>query len=187
MILTYPAKRLWPGSRLERLGIVGAYGYALVYPIAANDQATIAFAVAVLAMTGWRCVETGGPERRARMAALMVAAPFALVLIVGPALRLAGVTTGSTLLVAYELTVMLIAAGLFANLRWGGWAQATVTALVVDLGDPGTAGTLRDRLARTLADPTLTIGYWLSEQNGYVDEAGRPVVLPPATSSERSH
>ena len=178
LILTYPAKRLWPRARLERLGIVGAYAYALVYPIAANDQATIAFALAVLALTGSRCVETGGPERRARMAALAVAAPFALVLIAGAALRLAGEATGTTLLVAYELAVMLIPVGLFANLRWGEWTQATVTALVVDLGDPATAGTLRDRLARTLADPTLTIGYWLTEQNGYVDETGRPVVLP---------
>ena len=74
--------------------------------------------------------------------------------------------------------MVVIAAGLFADLRWGEWAQATVTALVVDLGDPATAGTLRDRLARTLQDPTLTIGYWLVEQNGYVDESGRPVVLP---------
>jgi signal transduction histidine kinase len=178
LILSYPAKRLWPNSRLERLGILGAYPYALIYPIAANDEATIAFAVATLGLAGWRYVDTGGPERRARRAALAVATPFALVLIVGAALRLDGVTTGTTLLVAYELAVILIAVGLFTNLRWGKWAEATVTALVVDLGDPGTAGILRDRLARTLADPALTIGYWLTEQNEYVDEAGRPVVLP---------
>jgi signal transduction histidine kinase len=178
LLLTYPAKRLWPHSRVERFGIVGAYAYALIYPIAANDAATIAFAVVTLALTRWRYVDTDGAERRARRAALAVATPFALVLIVGGALRLAVDATGTTLLVAYELAVILVAAGLFANLRWGKWAEATVTALVVDLGDPATAGTLRDRLARTLADPTLTIGYWLTEQHEYVDEAGRPVVLP---------
>jgi signal transduction histidine kinase len=178
LILTYPAKRLWPRSPLERLGIVGAYAYALIYPIAANNEATIAFAVATVALTGWRYVYTGGPERRARRAALAVATPFALVLIVGAALRLDGVTTGTTLLVAYELVVLLIAVGLFANLRWGEWAQATVTALVVDLGNPASAGTLRDRLARALADPSLTVAYWLPEQAEYVDETGRPLVLP---------
>jgi signal transduction histidine kinase len=177
LIVTYPAIRPWPRSRLERFGIAAAYAYALVYPIAANNEATIAFAVAILALTGWRCAESGGPEHRARMAALTLATPFALVLIVGAALRLAGETTGTTLLVAYELTVMLIAAGLFANVRWGEWVQATVTALVVDLGDLATAGALRDRLARTLADPTLTIGYWLAERNEYVDETGRAVVV----------
>ena len=178
LLLTYPAIRPWRCSRLEGFGIAGAYTYALVYPIAANNQATIAFAVAILALTGWRYAESGGPEHRARMAAVTAATPFSLVLIVGAALRLAGEATGTTLLVAYELTVLLIAAGLFANLRWGEWVQATVTALVVDLGDPATAGTLRDRLARTLADPTLTIGYWLAERNEYADETGRAVVLP---------
>jgi hypothetical protein len=41
LILTYPAKRLWPYSRLERLGTAGAYAYALVYPIAANAPGRI--------------------------------------------------------------------------------------------------------------------------------------------------
>jgi signal transduction histidine kinase len=178
LILTYPARRLWPQSTPERLGIVGACAYALVYPIAVNNEATIAFAVAVVAITGWRWIGTVGPERRARLAALAAAAAFGLVLSVEAGLRLSGATSGTALLAAYELVVMVIAAGLFANLRWGGWAQAAVTALVVDLGDPAAAGTLRDRLAGTLADPTLTIGYWLAEQDGYVDETGRPLVLP---------
>ena len=82
------------------------------------------------------------------------------------------------LLVTYELAILVICAGLFADLRRGEWTQATVTALVVDLGDPATGGTLSDRLAHTLQDPSLTIGYWLAEQNGYVDETGRPLVLP---------
>jgi signal transduction histidine kinase len=178
LILTYPARRLWPHSRLERLGTIGAYAYAIVYPIAANDEATIAFAVAVVALTGWRCLETGGPERRARLAALAAAAAFGLVLLGGAVVGLSGAASGTALLVAYELVVILVATGLFANLCWGEWVQATVTGLVVDLGDPATAGALRDRLASTLADPTLTIGYWLTERNGYVDETGRPLVAP---------
>jgi hypothetical protein len=39
---------------------------------------------------------------------------------------------------------------------------------------------LRDRLARTLGDPTLVVGYWLPRHRRYVDEAGRPVELPAA-------
>ena len=64
------------------------------------------------------------------------------------------------------------------DLLWGSWTEALVTALVVDLGEPITAGPLRDRLARTLGDPTLTIGYWIPEQSDYVDEAGRHLDLP---------
>ena len=45
LILTYPAKRLWPQARLERLGVVAAYARALVYPDATNHETTIAFPV----------------------------------------------------------------------------------------------------------------------------------------------
>jgi signal transduction histidine kinase len=51
---------------------------------------------------------------------------------------------------------------------------------VVDLGELGDAGTLRDRLARALGDPSLVVGYWLPAEGRYVDEAGRPVELPIA-------
>ena len=42
----------------------------------------------------------------------------------------------------------------------------------------GVGETLRDRLARTLGDPTLVLGYTLPGENGYADEAGRPIKLP---------
>ncbi len=177
LMLTYPARRLWPASRLERLGVVVAYAYAVAYPVAGNDEATIVFALGLLALAAERYLMGRGPERRARAGPLAAASAFAGVLIGGAALRLAGVTTGRELLSTYDIAVLLIAAGLFANLLWGAWTQATVTALVVDLGQSA-AGTLRDRLARTLGDPTLAIGYWLDEQDGYVDEAGRPLALP---------
>ena len=178
LILTYPARRLWPTSRLERLGVLGAYAYTVAYPVAENDDATIVFALGLFAMAVRRYLVGRGPQRRARASALAAASAFAAVLIGGAALRLAGVTTGQAVLGAYEIVVLLIAAGLVADLLWGAWTQATVTALVVDLGDPTAAGTLRDRLARTLGDPTLTVGYWLTEQDAYVDEAGRPLALP---------
>ena len=50
----------------------------------------------------------------------------------------------------------------------------------MDLGEPGAAGTLRDRLARALGDPTLAIGYWLPGEGRYVDQAGQPLALPAA-------
>jgi hypothetical protein len=50
------------------------------------------------------------------------------------------------------------------------------------LGEPVTAGPLRDRLARTFADPTLTIGYWIPEQGAYVDEDGTELDLPTPDS-----
>jgi signal transduction histidine kinase len=52
-----------------------------------------------------------------------------------------------------------------------------VTGLVVDLGGP-TPAPLRDRLAHALGDRTVVIGYRLPGRTGYVDDDGRPVVLP---------
>jgi hypothetical protein len=178
LLLSYPSGKL--SGRFDRAAVATAYLYAAAYPVAANDYATIAFAVALLALTARRYALAGGPERRARLASLTAAASFAVVLALGAVARLADVNTGGTSLVAYDLVVGLIAVGLFADLLWGRWAQAAVTGLVVDLGETAAAGPLRERLARTVGDPTLVVGYWLPEQGRYVDEAGRPVELPPA-------
>jgi hypothetical protein len=78
--------------------------------------------------------------------------------------------------------IALVAASLSGNLLWGRAARATLTGLVVDLGEPGEAGTLRDRLARALGDSSLMLGYWLPDEARYVDETGCAVLLPPAGS-----
>ena len=179
LLLSYPGRRLVPSSPVERAAVVVAYAYACIYPIARNDYATIAFALGLVALMARRYVVGGGLERRARLSALILGTAFALVVFLGAAARLAGVEADRAMLWAYDVVVCLVAVGLFVDLLRGRWAQAAVTGLVVDLGEPG-AGLLRDRLARTLGDPTLVVGYWLPEQGRYVDEAGRPVELPAA-------
>jgi hypothetical protein len=182
LLLSYPRGRL--SSRLERLAVGGAYGYAAAYPVARNNYATIAFALVLIALAARRHALSGGPERRARLTALTAATAFGLVLVLAAATRIHGLGPERAMLFAYDLFVFLIAVGLFADLLWGRWAQATVTGLVVDLGDPVGAGPLRDRLARTLGDPTLVVAYRLSGKTGYVDEAGRPVELPAPGSGQ---
>ncbi len=60
--------------------------------------------------------------------------------------------------------------------------HASVSRLVIELGgSPGPAG-LRDALARTLHDPSLTLAYWLPQRRGYVDPDGLPVQLPEPAS-----
>jgi signal transduction histidine kinase len=77
--------------------------------------------------------------------------------------------------------VALVGIILTTDLSRGRWAEAEVTRLVVDLGDPPRAG-IRGRLAEALADPSLELGYWLPDSGGYVDESGRPIQLPAAGS-----
>ena len=178
LILTYPARRLWPASRNGALAAAAAYAYAAAYPVAENSAATTAFALALVGLAAWRYRAGGGLERRARASALAAAAAFGSVLIASAIVHVAGASGGRPLLATYEAVIVLLAAGLTADLLWGRWAQGLVTALVVDLGDPAAAGTLRTRLAHTLGDPTLTVGYWVTGQDGYVDETGLPLELP---------
>jgi hypothetical protein len=177
LLLTYPAtaKRRMPWGDRAKVG--AAYGYAVIYPVAHSDPVTIAFALALVTLAVRRYRAGRGPERRARARALAAATAYAAVLVAGAALRLTGVQSSPAMLAAYEAVIVVIAAGLTADLFWGSWTRAAVTGLVVDLGDPA-AGTLRDRLARTLANPALTVAYWLPERGSYVDEAGRPVTVP---------
>jgi hypothetical protein len=178
LVLSYPSGRL--RSRLELGSVAAAYAYAAIYPIARSDYATIGFAVGLVAVAAYRYAVANGTERRARLSALAAALAFGSVLALGAATQVANADIDRTVLWAYYLVVLLIALGLAADLLRGRWAQATVTGLVVDLGEPGSAGTLRGRLARALGDPTLAVGYYLPEQGRYVDEAGRPFELPDA-------
>jgi signal transduction histidine kinase len=178
LIITYAATRFWPRSTLERVAVALAYVYAIAYPVASGNEGTIVFALALVGLAGWRYLTKQGPHRRARASAMIAALALALVLIAGASLRLAGAGSERQVLTAYELVIIVVAAGLTADLLWGRWTQALVTAVVIDLGEPLAAGTLRARLARTLGDPTLNIGYWVSDRNGYVDEDGRPLTLP---------
>src|SRR6516162_6507968 len=178
LLISYPGGRL--SSRLQRVGAAAAYVYAAADVVAGSSYATIIFALGLVALSARRYVSVTGTERRARLASLTAAAAFGLVLVAGAIVRLAGVGSDRAMLAWYDVTVCLIAIGLAADLFWGRWARGAVTGLVVDLGEPAAGGVLRDRLARTLGDPTLVVGYWLPGQRRYVDEAGRPVELPAA-------
>jgi signal transduction histidine kinase len=182
LLVTYPARRLWPTAAIERLAVVLAYGYAIPISLADSDIATIMFAVVIVGLAAWRYLSSHGPQRRARASALAVAIMFATVLVAAASMRLAGAAGGRGLLIAYECVVVLGAAGLTADLFWGDWSRGLLASLVVDLGEPTAATSLRDRLARVLGDPTLIVGYWVPDQARYVDESGQPVTLPNANT-----
>jgi signal transduction histidine kinase len=57
-------------------------------------------------------------------------------------------------------------------------ARSAVGDLIVGLRAEPTPTELRDALARTLRDPSLTLAYWLPEFDAYADVEGRKVELP---------
>jgi signal transduction histidine kinase len=59
-----------------------------------------------------------------------------------------------------------------------GLGRALSALVQVLLHSPRAEGPVREMLAESLGDRTLSIAYWLPDRNTFVDEAGRPVDLP---------
>jgi signal transduction histidine kinase len=66
---------------------------------------------------------------------------------------------------------------LLAGLLQARLARAGVGDLILSLERTPPQG-IRDELARSLGDPTLTVAFWLPERREFVDAAGVPVELP---------
>ena len=177
LVLTYPETRHRPATR-EWIWLAALYGYALTPQLAGNDRVTIVFGFAVTMAAVARLRNARGARRRARATALVAGLIYATAIITPSALRWAGAKTGSVALAGYEVGMLLCTALLGVDLLRSGGGQATMTSVVVDLGELTQTGTLRDRLAQTLADPLIEIGFWIPSQNEYVDESGRVLALP---------
>src|SRR5262249_25017994 len=171
-IVGYPAGR--PAGRLDTFAVVVCYVYAASAALARDNVVTGGVACLVLAVTIRGYARAACPDRRARVTAVFAAAVLALALAGGSVARLAGVGAGPAVLWGYEAALVLIAVGFLADSLFGGWAQAAVTKLVVDLGGDSQTGTLRARLAHALGGRSLSIAYWLARASPYVDEVGEP-------------
>jgi signal transduction histidine kinase len=183
LVLSYPSGRV--RTRLAQGVVVVAYVDAVVAPLGRNGSLTLALAVAVVIAALLQFRGTSGPARRAQSTALVAALAFAGVLALGAITRLAGYESDRAVLWTYDVVIASLAIMLSIDLLRSRWAEAVMTGLVVDLGAGEEAGTVRAKLARALGDPSLVVGYRLPDTDGLVDDAGRPVELPPP-GSERA-
>ena len=177
LVLTYPRGRV--RGRVEGAAVAVGYAAAVVTPIWGSRAGTLALAACLFTVAARGYVRAAGRERRMRRSALqgtvlfaggVAAVALARFALPGPAMEAAS-------LLAYEVMLCALAAGLLVGLvRWP-WERAEVADLVVELGETR-SGTLRDGLAQALGDPSLQVGYWLPESATYVDAAGRPVAVP---------
>jgi signal transduction histidine kinase len=171
LLVTAPGGR--PHTRVEWLAVVAGYALAAVPEVARAEATTVALATALAGVAFARWVHARGLQRRARAVPALAAGAIALVLIVG---ALARPADGDVVLWLYEAVLVATAVALSVDLRRGGWAQAAVTDLVIDLGD-ARSGSLTGVLANAIGDPSLVVAY--SQGDGrYVDERGRPAALP---------
>ena len=180
LLLSFPRGRL--ESRFERAVVAGAYVEAVVYPLGRSSVATLVLLAAVLVASLLRHARAGGEERRARAAALLASAAIVAVLAAAAVARLSGAVADATWLWAYEIVLALAGVGLSADLLGGRWTQAAATGVVVELGDLDREGALRQRLARSVGDPSLELYYWDQARARYVDAAGEPIDLAGQSS-----
>jgi signal transduction histidine kinase len=183
-LLSYPSGRV--GRRSDKIAVAFAYVVSLIPEVGETPEATIGLAAVVLVVGTQGFLRASGPERRARATAAAGSAAFAAVLFVSGLTRLAGSDSmDRAVLWAYLAVVAAIAIGLTLDLVHGRWVPATVTGLVVDLGEGSEAGTLRDRLASALGDPSLVLGYRIADRDAFVDERGSELELPGQDQDRR--
>ena len=177
-VLSYPTGKL--RDRVEWVVVALSYVAAASSDLGQNAEVTLGVAALVPIAAARSYSRSAGPQRRARVPSVAAAAAFSAVLAAGSVASLTGAGDGvdRAILWAYQIVIFAVALGFLVDLLRGTWTQATVTGLVVDLGAVPEEGILRERLAAALGDPSLAVGYWIPEEAGYFDEAGRPLELP---------
>jgi len=177
LLFTYPTGRA--SSRLTRGAVIAGYAAAIVYPIWQYVPTEILVAALVPALCLRQYLRSVGASRRGRGLAVWAAIAMSALL---EAAALAPAAASEPLLLAYDVTLLTIAVALMAGIAFAWWERSAMTDLVVELGESRSAS-LRDALAGALGDPTVQVGYWLPEAEGFVDAQGRPLGLPQQGSS----
>ena len=186
LLATYPTGRLTvrgagAGGWLRAVAVVAVYA-ASVTRLGGDQLIVAAVAAGFIAFGAAGVLRTHGAMRRARLTSSAVAISVGIALLAPWFARLIGSPLGITALLAYDAVLAIGAIALTVDLLAGRWSQSLLTSAVVDLGDGALAGSVRERLARSLGDPSLVVGYAVDDPPGsFVDEFGQPVSLPPSS------
>jgi PAS domain S-box-containing protein len=147
--------------------------------ILAQNAIGVAIVLAIVASLRRRWLAATAPARR----------PLAPVFLTGSVVLVFGVALFVTALAGWEgaapwcrlalyVSMALVPLAFLAGLLQLRLASLGVIRLIVDLNRGQARGRLRDSIARALGDPSLVLGYWISERQGYVDMYGRALLLP---------
>jgi PAS domain S-box-containing protein len=137
---------------------------------------TIAVAVPALATTVWVLIRrwraASKPLRRMLAPVYATASASIVLLIVASAVSFTSESGSEPFWWALTAVWASVPLGFLAGILRTRLARVSVGQLVVDLGSAREPKEVRAALRRALADPSLLLGYWLPEANGYVDVAG---------------
>jgi signal transduction histidine kinase len=170
LLLIYPTTSL--RNWTHRTIVYAGYVLSTAYPLGRLDLATLALCVSIIVVSLWRPARKTVPQRIAGAGAALVWGVVAL----GAILRLSGIQIDSAILLAYELSLLAVAAMLMIDYRYRSSRAATVTTLAIDLGQAGPRS-LRDVLAGALGDPSLVLALPTGDDKTLIDETGQPLHL----------
>lgn len=184
LVATYPdgrhALRRGAVARVRGIAVLAAYA-ANVTRLGSNAFVATTYGAILALVATSTVIRTRGALRRARLAGVVAACTIAIAILLGSAARLVGTPLGVMGLYAYESALLFAALLMVLDLLFSGWAEGAVAQAVVDLGDTALAGSVRERLAHSLGDPSLVLAYLGGGESGqFVDEMGQPVTVSPA-------
>ena len=165
-----PPVAAWP---VLILGFVVA-----VEPAATSAPVLVALAVAALVLAA--NYVAAGSERPPVAGCVLCAAAATIAAVATSAT--AFTIVGDALLAGYEIAVAGVGLAALRCLPAKPVGSSAVADLVVELGGPARPAPVRDALAEALGDPSLVVAYRVGPGEHYVDEQGRPVLLPAAGS-----
>jgi len=165
-----------------RATVATAWVVSAIADVSRLDVVGVLFGGVVIALAVRNMLAIRRPLLRSTALSGLVAVALGLEVIGTNAARLAGESIADWALFAYEIALAAIATSIVAEIFWRASATGVLTRIVVDLGGPAEAGTLRDRLARAVGDPSLLLGYAVdSVADAWVDDTGTPIDLPAET------
>jgi signal transduction histidine kinase len=141
------------------------------------QRALVVLASVVLAVTLTRRWIVASPPLRRSLVPILVGSVGILLgslLVALDKFRIEFPTARWAVVVAYVAVPLVVLGGILRSRL----ARSTVGDLFVELRADPTPSELRDALARTLRDPSLTLAYWLPQFQSWSDLDGRPVQLP---------
>ena len=201
LVLAFPTGRL--GNPASRVVVALAYAYALALGISncvldvtrsqgglggepvlvrvvlENQIAVIAgFGVAVIALLIGRWWRTTPAQRRSAMPVLVASTVAVMLFVISKPAEDANVYEDAVH-IALLLAVAAVPLAYLAILLQRRFHRAGVADLVVQLSGSTMLDSLQGALSTALKDETLQVGYWLPEQERYVDADGKPIPLLP--------
>jgi signal transduction histidine kinase len=168
---------IWPN---DALGSILGPGVSLLIPV-------LAAAVIAGVLRHWR---VASPAQRRALLPVVAVAPIELGLTAARYAAAIDQQTWEVVGVAISTSPLAfmqaaIPAGFLLGLAATRLARGAVAELAIELGRGVPLGSLRDRLAKALRDPTLELAFPAPSGRGFVDSGGHPVEMPAGDRSAR--